>query len=205
MPQPSIEVRLQQLYESLSVICDDDYGDVEYFRGIDPDTGLFTVRANFDASEAKLLNSIEKLIENIARLGDHLENWCEQHGAHFDRAAFIRSHPDDVAIIQDLWNVQKHAGPARTPWSGRRLHLEGLVRGVLIDNRPGAPGFSLTLSELIPVVEREGPGQAELSTTGRVVDETGQVIGDVRAICKRAIEAWEGALRTAGLTITSAG
>ena len=64
------------------------------------------------------------LLNNIACLKDHLKSWCKKNNKPFAGDQLINSNRD-VAIIHDLWNLDKHA--------------ESLLRrlGVGLDSAPG--------------------------------------------------------------------
>src|SRR5260221_1547863 len=72
---------------------------------------------------ATAANRISMLVNNIACLKDHLKAWCKKNGKPFTGDQLIDSNRD-VAIIHDLWNLDKHAElnrPSRSVISPRLL------------------------------------------------------------------------------------
>jgi hypothetical protein len=100
-------VVIRQMHASLDAIATED------LSGVKPqlETGPTYVSMNVDFNAATLL------IANIASLKDHLKAWCKLKGVPFNGDALINSN-NAVALIHDLWNVDKHAELTSKPRSG---------------------------------------------------------------------------------------
>src|SRR5215470_6309926 len=114
----SIEQKLAQLYAALA-----EMRITEKLSSIRPKTvrvgNQFATSVDFSqgTDQATAANRVSLLINNIACLKDHLKSWCKRNGKPFTGDQLIDSNRD-VAIIHDLWNLDKHAELNRPSRSG---------------------------------------------------------------------------------------
>lgn len=119
----NIEQKLAQLYAGLR-----EMRVTEKLASIKPKTkrvgNQFVTSIDFtDGTDpATAANRVSLLFNNIASLKDHLKAWCKRNGKPFTGDQLIDSNRD-VAIIHNLWNLDKHASPTvRDQDSGLDLH-----------------------------------------------------------------------------------
>ena len=152
--------------------------------------------ANQGRSPANLHNAAFTLINSIASIKDHYKNWCNKTKSNFDGDRLIDSNKP-VAIIHDLWNLEKHAELNRPPRSSHKPKLVDLRQSLSLSTGPsGSVSFGMNLSG--GTIEYIGDGERALVLNGRVVDEFGVDLGDFRTLCNDAIDAWEALLTNAG-------
>jgi hypothetical protein len=139
------------------------------------------------------------LLNNVACLKDHLKAWCNKNGKPFTGEDLINNNRD-VAIIHDLWNLDKHAElnrPSRSKLSPRlaqAAHSSLMFKG-------GPEPASVT----IPLFQGgviQTTGAASLRISAGVVDKDGNGLGDLEAIALRAVAAWEAEFVKAGMKLT---
>jgi hypothetical protein len=150
-----------------------------------------------------LANRASLLVASIASIKDHLKVWCRDHGVAFRGEALINGNAD-VAIVHDLWNIDKHAELDREPRSGYKPRLEGL-RTSLVMRTAANPGARVmahvdkTTGQLI--TQADHGGSASLRLVADVVDESGARLGDFADICARAVDGWRAELLAAGVQL----
>lgn len=152
---------------------------------------------------AGLANIASLLVANIACMKDHLMVWCSINNRVFTGERLIDSDKN-VALIHDLWNIDKHAELNRTPRSGHRPRIQGLHQALCLSTGQGADSSAaFTFDPLTGGVKvlTQGSGSVTLAITGQVIDEHGTQLGDFADISEKATAAWEKELSRAGVII----
>jgi len=195
----TLDRKIQKIYAALGVVVSDHLTTANIKPQITKtDTGfLFEMNFNQGASEIELENAATLLVTNIASIKDHFKVWCENNHVPFTGDELI-NHNLDVAIIHDLWNIDKHA-KLRQPRSGFVPILQGLHRGMVLSGQSTAD-ISVNLTGQDSQVTTDGSFQFII--TGQVVDENGKIRGDFTEICTKAIDAWLDLLKSAGVPIS---
>ena len=116
----------------------------------------------------------------------------------------VDANTGSVAIIHDLWNVDKHAGLNRPPRSGRTPKITNLSKAMVVgsDGTEGSASF-FSMDPITGKIESgvSGGGSVEHKLVADVVDENGQRIGDFEDICAQALSAWESELTNLGVQL----
>ena len=149
---------------------------------------------------ATVANRVSLLINNIACLKDRLNVWCRKNGKPETGDQLINGNRD-VAIIHDLWNLDKHSELNRPSRSGLSPRLLQPPQTTL--------EFKITTTEETPllVLSPLGEGKvlahefANARITATVVDKDGNTLGELEPICLRAVAAWQAEFVKAGLKI----
>src|SRR6266508_6146785 len=115
------------MHEALGALATSDLSSVVPQGGITPEGFYWTVDFTQGSTDAGLANIASLLIANIDWLKDHLKAWCKTNGKPFEGDNLIDSEKD-VAIIHDLWDLDKHADLNSPPRSGYRAKLKNLRR-----------------------------------------------------------------------------
>jgi hypothetical protein len=199
----ALDLKIRQMHEALNDLVNSDLTNLKVEHVALPGGYYHYVDFNEGQSEAQLANTASSLTANIASIKDHLKVWCTKSGATFEGNKLIASN-QDVAIIYDLWNVNKHGVLNRPPRSGHMPRLENLRQslGVSTGTSPGA--FSVfTMDPKTGAIKTEagGGGTITLSIDARVVDENGTLLGSFASMCERAATAWEKVLEAAGVSL----
>src|SRR5258708_7892605 len=114
----TIEQKLAQLYAALGEML-----VTEKLSSIKPTSKrvgnefITSIDFTMGTDRATAANRVSLLLNNIACLKDHLKSWCKKNGKRFTGDQLIDSNRD-VAIIHDLWNLDKHAELDRPSRSG---------------------------------------------------------------------------------------
>lgn len=156
---------------------------------------------NKGSDPVDLANAASLLISNIASLKDHLKAWCRKHGLPFKGDALINSHPS-VALVHDLWNVDKHAELTSAPRSGHVPKIVGLSKALALTT--GTEANASVMYQMDPrtgevTVQTSGSGAASIRISGQIVDDAGTVLGDFHQTCVEAIDAWQQELSAVGV------
>ncbi len=201
MSNPAIEQKLAQLYAALS-----EMKITEKLASMKPTTAISGGRTitSWDftkiESPATAANRVSLLLHNIACLKDHLNTWCSKNGKPKTGDQLIDGNRD-VAIIHDLWNLDKHAELNRPSRSGLSPRLQQPAHTTLERK------ITTTEETLIFAVSLSNGGQLQpvegtnAKITATVIDDAGNTLGDLDSISLRAVAAWEAEFVKAGLTI----
>jgi len=192
-----IEQKVEQMYKALEAM-----EVTEKLASVKPEFRCegtsFAVRFDFKSGTdtATAANRVSQLLANIACLKDHLKVWCDKNGKPFAGDALINSNRD-VAIVHDLWNLDKH-GELKKSRSGLFPHFLHPPHTSIV--LKGGAGKQPMLQ--IPVFG--GPMQvkdgASLRISASVIDKDGNALGDFENICEKAVDAWETEFKKVGLT-----
>ena len=202
-----LDLKIRQVHEALGALKGSDLSSIKPERLSAYQGFYLEVDFSQGNTEAGLANIASLLITNIACMKDHLKVWCSKNNKVFEGENLINSDKN-VALVHDLWNIDKHAELDRAPRSGHRPRIQGLSRG-LSQMLSLSTGISAGSSAMITIDPRtgtmktqtQGDGSVKLVITGQIVDEHGAVLGDFAEICEKATAAWEQALNRAGVTI----
>jgi hypothetical protein len=195
----SIDQKIEQMYKAL-----EQMQITEKLSGVKPEITRTagTVSFSFDFKKGTDIptaaNRVSQLLANIACLKDHLKVWCGKQGKPFAGDTLIDSNKD-VAIVHDLWNLDKHGKLDRSR-SGLYPRLENPPSSTMVlKAEPGKPQPAF----FIPVGGGGGPIQtkdgASFRIVANVVDKNGNRLGSLEDICERAIAAWEAEFKNVGL------
>jgi hypothetical protein len=149
---------------------------------------------------ATVANRVSLLVNNIACLKDHLHAWCNKNGKPRTGDHLIDSNRD-VAIIHDLWNLDKHGELDRPSRSGLSPRFQQPAHTTLerkITNSEETLIVAISICNGGRVQPFEG---TNAKITATVVDSDGNTLGDLDSICLRAVAAWEAEFVKAGLKI----
>ena len=196
----ALDRKIQKIYAALGVVVSDHLTTANIKPQITKtDTG-FIFEMNFDegTSEIELENAVTLLVTNIASIKDHFKVWCGNNHVTFTGDELINNNLD-VAIIHDLWNIDKHAKLTSQPRSGFTPTLQGLQRGMVLSGQSTA-NISVNLTGEDSQVTTDGSFQFII--TGQVIDENGKIRGDFTEICTKAIDAWLNLLKSTGVPIS---
>ncbi|WP_457442413.1 hypothetical protein [Roseateles sp. P5_E4] len=200
-----MNLKLRQLHAALDEAHIKDLSGLNFKRGEAPipyaeGAEAFYLDVNLGATDAQLANAVDSLLNNIARLKDHLKSVCNSTGAQFEGDNLINGNRD-VAIIHDLWNLGKHA-ELNSSRSGLFPTLRGLQRVISAISGMGGAGieFSFGPTDVGSIVVPNG-ATAAVEIFAEVVDQNGQVIDLLMPIAWRAVAAWEVELAKAGIPL----
>jgi len=194
--QMTIEQKLQQMYAALrGMELKDKLPTIQpQVRRIgNRDVKVFDLNQAADGATAA--NQVSLLLNNVACLKDHLKAWCNKNGKPFTGEDLINNNRD-VAIIHDLWNLDKHAELNRRSRSGLSPRLQSPPVAAIAPK-----GSSFVLD--IKMVDGRLQGQANLRITAIVVDEQGNSLGGLEDIALRAVTAWEAEFVRTGVTLNA--
>jgi hypothetical protein len=199
----TLDRKIRQMHLALENIKNDDFSTMKIERGKTVDGFYCAINLNDSSSDIELANIASLLVSNIACLKDHLKIWCKKYGCSFEGDKLIDSNLS-VALVHDLWNVDKHAELNSPPRSGHHPKLIGLRRTLALSSgtQPGSSSsFSFNLKTGEVITGTSGSGTVNIELFAQIVDETNTVLGLLGNICKQAAEAWEQELKKAGVPI----
>ncbi|MDA0733248.1 MAG: hypothetical protein O2909_04655 [Chloroflexi bacterium] len=159
-------------------------------------------------SNEQLENDVFTLINNIAFLRDHLIKWHVAQGLGETEARVkvdseLDSRPS-ILIMRDLSNNEKHGYDAsKRSFSGKHPKIVSVQRVLRMTTQPQKGSFvGMTLNrDGTPRIM--GDGSAKAVTTGEIVDNSGNRLGDLNDLATEAVEGWEEIFREFALKIGS--
>lgn len=191
-----IDLKLRRLYHALETARVEHVGVVPFdTRQAHAGSGVIDFRAG--SNEAADANVLLGLVASIASLKDYLKAWCVSRGAPFAGDTLINSNRD-VAIVHDLWNLDKHAELQKSR-SGLSPTLRHIGRGMMV--RPPAGEKAVSVSLCIAPFGLYFSGKQFVGVDASVVDSAGKHLGSALEIAERAIEAWETEYRSSGIPL----
>ena len=203
MIDDKFDIKIRQMHAALEGMASDDLSSVTPQVGME--NGFHYVKMDFNqnADEAALANSATLLIANIATMKDHLKVWCKRKCVDFYGDTLINSNRE-VALIHDLWNIDKHAELSSRSRSGFKPQLQNLRKCLQIQagNDPNSGSFWQmdTLTGQV-TTGTTGSGSIQISITAQVVDDNGNVLGNFTEICTKAVDEWTNVLLAAGVPL----
>ena len=199
-----LDAKVRQMHDALGNLRNEDLSGLKV-EAIDvPGVGFYqTLDFGQGQTPARLANTASLLVANIASLKDHLKVWCRKNGKEFTGDQLINSN-HNVALVHDLWNIDKHAELDKSPRSGIRPKLQNLRQHLQLST--GTEANSSVVFQWDPRTGKmesmaTGGGKAALIIDADVVDESGSEVGKLAAICEAAATEWENALKTAAVPV----
>jgi hypothetical protein len=198
-----IDKKIRRMHAALEDLGSDDLSTIK--PEVSESNGSYYAEVDFnqDVDEIELTNKAFLLISNIASMKDHLKVWCKRKNIPFQGDALINSN-QAVAIIHDLWNIDKHAELGNPPRSGHNPSLQGLQKNLVLStgNAPNGGAF-FSFDPFTGKIDMgtSGSGSVKTVITAQIVDEFGNVLGDFNEICSQAVEEWVKILKSAGVPI----
>ena len=198
-----LDRKIRQMHAALAGLATDDLSTIQpQFGEVD---GCYYTKVDFnqDSDEIALANAASLLITNIASMKDHLKVWCNKQGVAFHGDALINSN-QAVALIHDLWNIDKHAELNTPPRSGHTPKLKDIRKNLSISTGTAAGDgafFSMDPRTGKITTGTAGGGSVQLALVAQIIDENGSVLGDFTNICTQAVDEWAKALSSAGVKL----
>jgi hypothetical protein len=195
----SIEQKLNQLYAALA-----EMQVTEKLSSIKPTTktagNKFVTSIDFTTGVdgAAAANRVSLLLNNIACLKDHLKSWCKKNGKPFSGDRLIDGNRD-VAIIHDLWNLDKHADLDRSRSGFFPRLLQPAQTCLTI--KSGSSGAAMVTIPMFKGTPIQSQGEVSLRISATVVDKDSKSLGDLETISLKAVAAWEAEFVKAGMTL----
>ena len=195
--------KIRQMHAALAGLATDDLSTIKPQFGEVSGSYYMKVDFNEGTDEIALANAASLLITNIASIKDHLKVWCTRQGVVFHGDALINSNRA-VALIHDLWNIDKHAELNKSPRSGHTPKLHGLRKNLTLSTGTAAgAGAFFSMDPLTGKISlgTSGGGAVQLALAAQIIDENGNVLGDFTSICTQAVDEWAKALSVAGVQL----
>ena len=152
-------------------------------------------------TDEELSNIAHSLIHNIANLQGHLQKWARQNEKEVSNVNKAFSNSNELKIIQDLSNNDKHGYPPRDGGhSGIAPKIKQFTRGMQLTTPEGGGTLALAFdAKGKPRVI--GKGDAAVVISGEIIDRDGNTAGNLHSIAKKAISDWEDLLKEFGLKV----
>lgn len=198
-----LDRKLRQMHAALGNLSTSDLASIKPEITRSGSHFYTAVDFNQNSDAIALANAASLVVANIASLKDHLKAWCKKQGAPFEGDKLIDGNRS-VALVHDLWNVDKHAQLNSPPRSGHTPRLTSLATALSISagNEAGSSAFySMDPRTGKVTTGTTGGGTVELALVAQIVDDKGAILADFTQVCKEAAEAWSVALKTAGVPL----
>jgi len=196
--------KIRQMHAALAGLASDDLSAVQPQITFADGYIRTWIDFNQNSDAIELANVASLLVSSIASLRDHLKLWCTKQGIKFDGDTLINNNRA-VALVYDLWNIDKHGELDRPPRSGHKPKLTAIRTALNLSTGTSAgSGAVFTIDPRTAKIATStvGGGSVQLAFVARVVDENGVVLGDFTQICTEAADAWSLALKAAGVPLS---
>jgi hypothetical protein len=184
--------RVRRIYAALQHVIGPPVREVPVSTGRFGGIGFMAVDFREGLTDEELSNRVHTVIHNIANLEGHLIRWTSARGMEPDMVRNAVAQSDDLRIVIDLANNDKHGYPPRNGGrSGRSPRLVDLERWLSMTTQAEAGssvGFTPSPDGKGRII---GDGSAAVVITGAVVDAEGSRVGDLDAILQASIGVWE--------------
>lgn len=164
-------------------------------------------------SEEECYLAIMSVVDMIVGLRDRTKGWLKRNGLDSRIVdEFIETH-DQVAIVHDLANLNKHGSVGRKPLCGKQIELKDVGRAMVLKYDPVSGKFA-TKGEFIGQAFNARTGEisgdatstnVEVTLVANIVDQDGNLISQIPKALPQAIYDWEQFLLSLGLQVGSGG
>jgi len=199
-----LDRKLRQMHSALAGLGNSDLTSIQSEITQTYEHVYTKVDFNQNSDPIALANAASLLVANIASLKDHLKAWCKKQGTSFDGDNLINTN-QSVALIHDLWNVDKHAELNSPPRSGYTPKITGIATALAISagTEAGASAcFSMDPLTGKVTTSTSGGGTIQLALVAQISDENGVNLGEFSQVCTEAADAWSAALHAAGVPLS---
>lgn len=178
----------------------DDFSNAP-FESVVPEVVQGGMSVNFDSARtsSQKRNNVKLLLGAIGPAKDHLKEWCKDNNMPFEGDNIIKNN-NDVAVVHDLWNLDKHKRLNTKPRSGFLPTLSKPEISMNTSIPAGATGgVVITLSPQTGKMEviQDGSGTVRLELNVEVFNGK-KSIGQLSEICSRAIDVWAAEFKRVG-------
>ncbi|WP_431300450.1 hypothetical protein [Tabrizicola sp. BL-A-41-H6] len=192
--------RAKQAVSALAQTTSNTLPAVQFFSGPNLRTEGMLFNPNEGAEPEELYNEISLILTAIASLKDHVDIFCKRSKIPKIGDGIIDSHRE-VALIHDLWNVDKHGSLNRPPRSGFTPMLRSVSRVVTLTASGENSVVSIFFNPISGMMETQGEVQVLLSA--QIVTEDGEFIADFRPTCEAALAIWLREIEWLGIDIST--
>jgi len=189
--------KIKRMYLALNIVSNKNFDEIEAQISGDTKHRRMSIDFNKDADQTELEDNAGRLVANIASLKDHLKVWCKANNVQFKGEDLINNNKDSVALVHDLWNLDKHGKFDRETRSGHTPKLQNLHTALKMTASPGGRS-SVAMNLRTGEVTLKGEGHA-MTLVADVVDEHGTRLGRLDEICERAADLWYKEMESAGV------
>ncbi len=190
--------KIQQMHAALGSVVSEDFSQAKIVRTATRTSTTLKYTFGPEDDAIQLANSASLLIANIASIKDHLRHWCQEQKIEFSGEKLINNNAS-VALIHDLWNIDKHGKLTYPPRSGLTPKLLDLKTKMRVRARSSVQIMFVPTADGGWLPQTDGDGTVELGLMGRIVDETGREIAEFLTTCEKAAEAWQQELERSGV------
>lgn len=198
-----LDLKVRQMHAALDGLSSSDLSAISVRTGESENCYYTHIDFNEGTDDARLANAASLLIAKIASIKDHLKVWCKNQSVPFEGDKLINSNTA-VALVHDLWNVDKHA-ELRVPTRSGHIPKLSVLRRVLRlstgNTAGGGSFFSVDPRTGKVTTGASAGGTVTLALVAQVIDEQDQSLGEFTDICMQAIDAWKTALSNAGVQV----
>jgi hypothetical protein len=192
--------RLNQMHAALGSLSQSELSEIKPVTERTKET--MRTEFQFGCELVDLQNQASLVIESLGRLKDHFKKWLTANGKPVKISEDVINTKFSVALIHDLWNLEKHVELRDPPRSGKVPKLVIHGRGLVIGRGNALVSqVHFTLDTWTGDFTLGKHGDACVRLNAEVIDEHGMTIGDFEDLCIQASRIWESEMRNSGVKI----
>lgn len=202
MDYNDIHSRMERLYASIDERFDKDIEKhVKRFRTEeDTPTGnkLLKIGVSFNNknNEAVARNKIFTIIDNLAKLKDHLKNKMASKGLEKNKIELEINSSIDLQLIMDISNQDKHGSPlTRTNRSGKNPQIQNVTSLLRVSGQS-----SVKINPFWTKSVQVEQGNADVKIDADITDGNGDKLCSLDQLIDNATLRWEEIIRKYNLT-----
>jgi hypothetical protein len=169
-----VNERIRRIYAALGQVIGPAVREVPVSSGRVGDLRFVSVDFREGLTDEELSNRVHLVIHNIANLEGHLIRWARARGLEAGTVQDAVAQSDDLRIVIDLANNDKHGYPPRDGGQSRKsprlIDIDRWLSMTTLPEAGSSVGFTIGPDGRGRIV---GDGSATVVITGSVVDGCG--------------------------------
>ncbi len=193
MDYNNINERIERIYSALNARFDND---IEKRISLQKKeiNGIVEINMSInEISEADTINKEMAIIENLAKLKDHIKNIISQNNGNPKIIETEINQSDELQILIDIYNTDKHGYPLTHPERSNKSPKIINIKSVLQQSLQAGTtssfvGFSMGMNGQI---QTHGGGEHKVVIIADIVDKNGNHLYSIDKFIDKTLFQWE--------------
>ena len=189
----NINIRIERVYSAVNARFDKDIKKRISLQKIET-TDFVEVKMSInETSEADTINKVMTIIENLAKLKDHIKNEISRKNGDNQIIENEIDQSNELQILIDLYNFDKHGYPLRRERSNKSPQIINIKSVLQQSLQAGTKsnsyvGFSMDMNGQI---QTHGNGEHHVTIVADIVDKKGDHLYSIDEFIDKILFQWE--------------